>query len=108
MGAVKDHFWHTIYSASRISAAQMAVNFLNEVGLSARGAARFNLPGADQRDNIIYVSTVDLEEAFRLGQHAVNVALDQGTGSMSTLVRETGPEYRIKYSSVPLEKMANS
>jgi 6-phosphofructokinase 1 len=108
VGAVKDSFGHTIYSASRASVAQMVVNYLNEVGLAARGAARLNLAGTDQRDNIIYASTVDLEEAYRLGRQAVQIAADGGSGSMSTLVRDPGPVYQVRYGRVPLETVANS
>ena len=64
------------------------------------------MPGTDQRDNIIYASTVDLEEAYRLGQEAVRIALEGGSGQMSTLVRESGPAYRVRYASAPLEIMA--
>lgn len=108
VGAVKDTFGHIIYSASRVSAAQVVVNYLNEVGLTARGAARFNVAGTDQRDNIVYASTVDLDEAYKLGQQAVRIALESGTGWMSSLVREPGLVYHVWYDKVPLERMANS
>lgn len=36
------------------------VNDLNKVELAVRGSARGNVPGTDQRDSIIYTSTVDL------------------------------------------------
>jgi ATP-dependent phosphofructokinase / diphosphate-dependent phosphofructokinase len=108
VGAVTDSFGHTIFSASRMSAAQMVVNYLNQAGLAARGAARLNLPGTDQRDSIIYASTVDLEEAYRLGQHAAVLASRGETGVMSSLVRLPGPVYAVQYTSAPLELVANS
>ncbi len=108
VGAVKDHFGHTVYSASRMSVAQIIVNYLNEVGLAARGAARFNVAGTDQRDAMIYASTVDLDEAYRLGRQAVRIAVESGTGLMSSLVREPGQGYRVRYSAAPLEQIANS
>jgi ATP-dependent phosphofructokinase / diphosphate-dependent phosphofructokinase len=108
VGAVKDLFGHTIFSASRMSAAQTVVNYLNEVGLAARGAARFNIPGTDQRDSIIYASTVDMDEAYRLGQQAVELAAEGQSGVMSTLVRVPGLVYAVRYGAAPLEKMANA
>ncbi len=108
VGPTRDHFGHTVYSASRRSVAQMIVNYLNEVGLAARGAARFNVAGTDQRDNIIYASTVDLAEAYQVGQYAVKIALEGRSGWMSTLLREPGIGYRVRYDQVPLAQMANS
>jgi 6-phosphofructokinase 1 len=84
------------------------VNYLNEIGLAARGAARGNVPGTDQRHNMIYASTVDLEEAYRVGQKAVQVAVGEGSGFMSTILREPGPIYSVRYDKVPLELVANS
>jgi ATP-dependent phosphofructokinase / diphosphate-dependent phosphofructokinase len=108
VGAVRDTFGHTVYSASRQSAAQIVVNYLNGAGLAARGAARFNLSGTDQRSNMVYASTVDMEEAYLLGRQAVQVALEDGSGFMSTLVREAGYDYQVRYDKAPLEVMANS
>jgi 6-phosphofructokinase 1 len=78
------------------------------VGLAARGAARGNIPGTDQRHNMIYASTVDMEEAYKLGQKAVQIAVEDGSGYMSTLLREPGPIYRVRYDKVALEMVANS
>jgi 6-phosphofructokinase 1 len=87
---------------------QIVVNYLNQVGLAARGAARGNVPGTDQRDSVIYASTVDLEEAYRVGQKAVQIAVDEGSGYMATILREPGPIYNVRYDKVPLEAVANS
>ncbi len=84
------------------------VNYLNEVGLAARGAARGNVPGTDQRNSIIYASTVDLEEAYRVGQKAVQIAVEEGSGYMATILREPGLIYNVRYDKVPLEAVANS
>ena len=46
------------------------VNYLNQVGLAAKGAARGNVSGTDQRHSMAYASTVDLDEAYRVGQKA--------------------------------------
>jgi len=108
IGERQDAFGHTTFSSSQMTVAQILVNYLNEVGLAARGAARANMPGTDQRGSIIYASTVDLEEAFQVGRHAVRVALEDGSGYMSTLLRVPGSEYRIRYDKVPLQEVANS
>jgi 6-phosphofructokinase len=108
LGERKDSFGHTQFSSSATTVEQMVVNYLNEVGLAARGAARGNIPGTDQRHNMIYASTVDIEEAHKLGQKAVEIAVKDGSGYMSTILREPGPIYRVHYDKVPLELVANS
>ncbi len=108
IGEVKDSFGHTQFSSSQQTVEQIVVNYLNSVGLAARGAARGNIAGTDQRHNMIYASTVDLEEAYKLGQKAVLIAAEEGSGYMSTILREPGPIYNVRYDKVPLEKVANS
>jgi 6-phosphofructokinase 1 len=108
LGERKDGFGHTEYGASQITAQQAAVNYLNGVGLPARGSARGNVPGTDQRHNMIYASTVDLEEAYRVGQKAAQIAVEDGSGYMATILREPGPIYNVCYDKVPLELVANS
>ena len=108
IGARRDSFGHTMFSASGTTVEQVVVNYLNEVGLAARGAARGNVPGTDQRHNMIYASTVDLEEAYKVGQKAVLIAAEEGSGYMSTILRVPGSIYSVTYDKVPLELVANS
>jgi 6-phosphofructokinase len=108
IGERRDAFGHVSFSSSETSVEQVVVNYLNNVGLAARGAARGNIAGTDQRHNMIYASTVDIEEAYQLGQQAVVIAVQDGSGYMSTLLREPGPIYRVRYDKVPLERVANS
>ena len=108
LGERKDSFGHTMFSASEMTVAQIVVNHLNKVGLKAHGAARANVMGTDQRTVMMYASTVDLEEAYRLGQQAVLVAARDGSGYMSTILRDPGPVYIVRYDKVALELVANS
>ena len=108
LGELKDAFGHTTFSSSKTTVERLVVNYLNERGLPARGAARGNVPGTDQRHNMIYASTVDLEEAYRVGQKAAQIAAEDGSGYMSTILRGPGPIYNVHYDKVPLESVANS
>lgn len=108
IGETRDSFGHTQFSSSRITVGQKLVNHLNDKGLPARGAARNNVPGTDQRHNMIYASVTDLEEAYSVGQKAVMIAKEEGSGYMSTILREPGSIYNVRYDKVPLEKVANS
>ena len=112
LGEQKDAFGHTMFSASKLTVKQIVVNYLNEVGLAARGTTRGNVPGTDQRSNIIYASTVDLDEAYQVGRKAALIAVEDSAGHaggyMATILREPGPIYRVRYDKVPLEVVANS
>jgi len=107
-GDTKDSFGHTNYGAAKVAAYQQVVNYLNEVGLKTRGAARGQVPGTDQRHAMIYASTVDLEEAYKVGQKAVEIAVNDGNGWMATILRDPGIIYHVRYDKVPLEKVALS
>jgi 6-phosphofructokinase 1 len=64
--------------------------------------------GTDQRDTTAYASIVDLDEAYKVGQKAVEIALNDGTGWMATILREPGFIYNVRYDKVALEKVALS
>ncbi|MGE5648379.1 MAG: diphosphate--fructose-6-phosphate 1-phosphotransferase [Acidobacteriota bacterium] len=108
LGELKDSFGHTTFSSSTFTAQQIVVNHLNRSGLKARGAARGQVPGTDQRAAMIYASPVDLEEAYKVGRNAVSIAVEHGSGYMSTILRRPGPVYGVDYDKVPLDAVANS
>jgi 6-phosphofructokinase 1 len=108
LGAVRDSFGHVSYSASQWTVAQVLVNYLNQVGLAAKGAARGNVPGTEQRHAMLCASSVDLDEAYRVGQQAALLAASGQDGYMATLLREPGPVYHVRYDQVPLAQVANS
>jgi len=108
IGAAHDAFGHVEFSASKSTVAQEVTNYLNDNGLPVKGMARCQNPGCDQRNGIIFASTVDLDEAYKLGLKAVEIAVKNGSGYMSTILRESGKIYNVRYDKVPLELMANS
>ena len=108
LGEVKDSFGHAQFGASKLTVAQKVVNLLNDRGLATRGAARGQVPGCDQRDTCVYASVVDLDEAYRVGQKAAEIAASGENGWMSTILRRPGLIYNVNYDKVPLELVANS
>ena len=108
IGESKDSFGHTQFSSSQITVAQSVTNYLNQVGLKVPGSARCQVPGTDQRSSMAFASTIDLDEAYRVGQKAVQIALEDGSGYMATLLRQPGSLYSIYYDKVPLDVVANS
>lgn len=108
LGEVKDVFGHTSFGSSQITVAQVVVNYLNSRGLAAKGKARCNVSGTDQRHAMAFASTVDLDEAYRVGAKAVELAAAGESGYMATILRKPGPEYGVTYDKVPLAEVANS
>jgi 6-phosphofructokinase 1 len=108
LGDVKDSFGHTNFGATQMTAAQKVVNLLNEKKLPVPGKARGQVSGTDQRSTCTYASVVDLDEAYKVGQQAVLIAKSGENGWMSTILREPGPIYNVRYDKVPLELVANS
>jgi len=108
IGEARDGFGHVEFGASKTTAQQVVVTYLNSKGLAARGDARGHVSGTDQRDTMVYASMVDLDEAYQVGRHAVEIARNDGNGWMSTILREPGKKYAVRYDKVPLELVANS
>ena len=108
LGFTKDSFGHAQFGASQTTVQQALVNHLNSKGIKAKGSARGQTFGTDQRDTAIYASTVDLDEAYRVGQKAVMLGIEGKGGFMSTILREPGMIYSVKYDKVPLGIVANS
>jgi 6-phosphofructokinase len=108
LGVLRDAFGHLVMGATRTTVGQIIINYLNDIGLATRGVAVCDVPAQDQHHNIFYSSTVDLDEAYNLGCHAVSIAFEEVSGYMATILREPGPVYRVRYDKVPLELVANS
>jgi ATP-dependent phosphofructokinase / diphosphate-dependent phosphofructokinase len=108
-GVVRDNFGHVQFSSSQTTVAQTVVNYLNTLKFPVPGKARGQVPGTDQRNAIGYASVVDLDEAYGVGCHAVEVARAHGSGFMATILRDRSQAaYTVRYDKVPLDKMANS
>lgn len=108
IGERKDSFGHTQFSSSETTVCQIVVNYLNQVGLKAKGSARGNTPGTDQRHSMAYASIVDLDEAYHAGEMCAVLASRGETGFMSTILRRPGPIYDVTFDKVPLSDVANS
>ena len=108
LGASRDNFGHVQFSASQTTVAQSVVNYLNTLKFPVPGKARGQVPGTDQRNSIAYASTVDLDEAYGVGRHAVEIARTDGNGWMATILRDRSRiGYNVRFDKVPLEKVAN-
>jgi 6-phosphofructokinase 1 len=70
--------------------------------------ARFDKPGTIQRMFIPTASSVDLEEAYLVGQRAVKTAVEGKTGLMVTLKRISDHPYKCDTDLAPLKEIANA
>ena len=107
LGEVRDSFGHVQFSSSQTTVAQSVLNYLNQNGLAAKGAARGNVPVTDQRHSMAYASTVDLDESYGAGRMAALLASRGESGHMSTILRNEGV-YSVRFDKVPLDLVANS
>ena len=107
---VRDSFGHAILSSSKITIAQMLVNALNDdkFKLAVKGAARCNVPGTHQRNDIVHASNVDLTESYYVGQKAALMAGADEHGYMASILRPDRENYTIEYGKAPLSEVANS
>ncbi len=106
-GVVRDSFGHVSFGSSQTTVAQQIVNYLNDLKLPVPGKARGQVPGTDWRNAIAYASVVDLDEAYNVGRHAVEIARTAGNGYMATILRDQGAgSYTVRYDKVPLELVA--
>ncbi|MBX3440165.1 MAG: diphosphate--fructose-6-phosphate 1-phosphotransferase [Planctomycetaceae bacterium] len=103
---VRDSFGHAMLSSSKITVAQMLTNALNEEKLPVKGAARCNVPGTHQRNDMVYASTVDLEESYYVGQKAALLAAAGEHGYMATILRADWKNYQPRYDKAPLAEVA--
>ncbi|MCA9024963.1 MAG: diphosphate--fructose-6-phosphate 1-phosphotransferase [Planctomycetaceae bacterium] len=103
---VRDSFGHPTFSSSKITVAQMLTNALNDRGLAVKGAARCNVPGTHQRNDMVYASTVDLEESYYVGQKAALLGAAGEHGYMSTILRTDWDNYQVRYDKAPLSEVA--
>lgn len=107
-GEARDGFGHVEYGAGQTCAAQVVASYLNRRGLRSRGRATWQVPGVLQRSGSAHRSAVDVEEAWAVGRHAVEVALRDGSGWMATILRKPGTRYAAVYDKVPLGLVARS
>ncbi|MBD3675331.1 MAG: diphosphate--fructose-6-phosphate 1-phosphotransferase [Planctomycetaceae bacterium] len=108
---VRDSFGHAMLSSSKITIAQMLVNALNDkekFKLAVKGAARCNVPGTHQRNDIIHASNVDLTESYYVGQKAALLAAHGEHGYMASILRADRDNYTVEYGKAPLSEVANS
>jgi 6-phosphofructokinase 1 len=78
------------------------------VKLKARGQATGQVPGVIQRSVSIFASEVDIEEAYEVGRKAVDIAINEGTGWMATILRRRKAGYEAYYDKADLVAVANS
>jgi 6-phosphofructokinase 1 len=109
LGTIRDNFGHVQFGSSQQTVAQIVVNYLNTLKFPVPGKARGQVPGTDQRNAIAYASVVDLDEAYGVGCHAVQIARNDGSGWMATILRDrSAAAYNVRFDKVPLEQVADS
>jgi 6-phosphofructokinase len=68
---------------------------------------RLDKPNYLQRSLMVCASPLDLDEAYRVGQRAVQEAISGRVEGMVTLVRDPGPQYHCSLGVASLAEIAN-
>ena len=84
-------------------AHRLALLVTERLGIKGRGEK----PGLLGRVSAAHRSTIDWNEARRVGRAAVRAAVAGKSGVMVTLEREAGPTYSTATGTVPLEEVAD-
>ena len=94
---------------ARLTVAQAVVNYLNEIGLPCKGAARGNVPGTDQRHSMAYASAGRSRRGVsRRARRRSNWPPPARAASWPRSSAIPGPIYSVRYDKVPLAEVANS
>ena len=97
---IVDGFGHTVPGGT---AQHITDRIIQKLGLKSRAEK----PGLLGRASIPYQSSTDREEAYAVGQYAVEAALQGESGYMVAINAVRTPAYRAGLSLVPLAKVAN-
>ena len=95
-----DSFGHPYHAGPGATLSRLASQRL---GLRAR----YDKPGTAARMSIALASAVDLDESYRLGRAAADLAAAGESNLMTTLIREQDEPYRCATGTAPLPEIAN-
>ena len=93
VGHVQDAFGHTAFGSSKLTVAQIVVNYLNEVGLAAKGAAAATCPAPISGTRWPMPRRSIWTRPTALGQTALQLAAAGQGGCMAT--HPAGPRPRL-------------
>lgn len=97
--AVEDTFGH-----SQLSGAGKSLEYLIKQNIQVKvRSIEINIL---QRSAAHMSSITDIGEAFRLGRHAVEIALQGKTGVMVTTIRKSNEPYGVSMGDTPVENVA--
>ncbi|MTI69681.1 MAG: 6-phosphofructokinase [Firmicutes bacterium] len=97
---ISDVFGH-VYVAGAGKYLEQLVE--KEIGCKVR-SIELNLM---QRCSMHIASATDIKESSMIGMKAIQMALEGNTGQMASLKRVNDNDYKVEYTSVPIEKVAN-
>jgi len=101
---VKDKFSNTEFGAMGGASVAISLHRMITSEFGIRG--EFQVPESLIMSDFVRALPKDLEEAYRCGIEAVNMALDGGSGYMVTIERKSDDPYEVVYGRVPLSEVA--
>ncbi len=101
LGERYDLSGQVMYGTSRTTAAQILVNLCTDAGIQARAF----IPGFDQRSEIHFVSGLDLERAYRVGQFTVEQLAGGVSDFLGSIARSRQGPGEVDYRAVPFDEI---
>ncbi len=101
---VKDNFSNIEFGAMGGTSAAMMLHKM--IGEKTKFRGEFQVPESLPMCSADRTPATDIEEAFRLGQKAVDMALEGTSGLMTTLVRTSNQPYTTEIGTIPLNEVA--
>jgi len=101
---VKDNFANIEFGAMGGTSAALVLHRMIHQQFKLRG--EFQIPESLAMCAADRAVSHDIEEAFRLGQSAVQKAANGVSGLMTTLVRQSNQPYRVEIGTFPLNEVA--
>jgi len=104
--STKDKFNNTEFGAMGGASVGLSLHRIITEEFGYRG--EFQITESLIMSDFVRSSTVDLEEAYRCGVEAVNLAEKEETGVMVSIKRISNKPYTIEFGKVPLKEVAVS
>jgi len=103
IGERYDPSGQVMYGSSQTTAAQILVNECTQIGIQARAF----IPGIDQRSEIVFTTSRDLERAYNIGFYTAEKLIGGEKDFFSSIAESDTPGEKVEYISIPFNEIGD-